>query len=178
MKRRVRECEIDEFDLVINYFLQADDAFLKGMGVVKSKMPTAVEWRRMVVEDLEWELQERHYYYLLWELDGIPVGHSIINEIIYRQEAKMHLHLWQSQNRRRGNGTFFVRESISAYFEKFQLQKLFCEPYALNLAPNRTLAKVGFELLQSYETTPGWIAFEQPVNRWLMTRERWMSEES
>ena len=171
--RLVRECEIGEIDLVINYFLEADDAFLRGMGVEPSKMPTAVQWRQLVVDDRERPLQERQHYYLLWELDGLPVGHSNINAISYGQEAKMHLHLWQPQTRRSGNGTFFVRESIARYFEKFKLQRIICEPYALNPAPNRTLAKGGFEFIKRYETIPGWIAFEQEVNRWEMSRERW-----
>lgn len=173
MNRRVREMEIDEIDLMINYFLTADRDHLLAMGVEPSRLPPAAAWQRQVVDDLQRPLAQRHYYYLTWELDGLPVGHSNINDIFYGLHATMHLHLWQPQTRRSGHGTFFVRRSIARYFEKFQLQNLFCEPYALNPAPNRTLAKAGFELQKRYETVPGWICFPQEVNRWLLTRAKW-----
>ena len=44
------------------------------------------------------------------------------------------------------------------------LENLYCEPYALNLAPNGTLLKLGFKLVKQYETTPGSINFYQKVN--------------
>ena len=50
----------------------------------------------------------------------------------------------------------------------FNLLKLFSQPYALNPAPNRTLQKVGFKYLKTYETTPSWINFRQPVTLWLL----------
>ncbi|MEM7345033.1 MAG: GNAT family protein, partial [Chloroflexota bacterium] len=124
--------------------------------------------------DFEQPLAQKKFYYVLWELDQAPIGHSNINKIVYGQEAYMHLHLWHSQKRKGGHGTFFIQESINRYFELFHLQNLFCEPYALNPAPNKTLAKAGFELLKTYETTPGWINFNQPVNRWVLTKETWL----
>ena len=48
------------------------------------------------------------------------------------------------------------------------------EPYIpINKLSLETLARIGFEFQQSYETPPGWLNFPQPVNRWLLTRERW-----
>ena len=173
MKRRIRDFEIHDIDLIINYFLRADHLFLKGMGVDPNKLPHPEEWRQTLLEDFERSLAQKNFYYVIWEADDNPVGHSNINKIIYGKEAYMHLHLWKPEQRRTGNWTFFVQESISRYFETYHLRRLFCEPYALNPAPNKTLRKVGFELVRSYETTPGWISFEQPVNRWVLTRERW-----
>ena len=43
----------------------------------------------------------------------------------------------------------------------------------MNPAPNKTLARVGFEFVKEYVTVPGSINFEQPVNRWEMTREKY-----
>lgn len=85
----------------------------------------------------------------------------------------MHLHIWPPGNRRGGYGAYFIRRSIDRYFETFQLQNLFCEPYALNPAPNRILANAGFDLVRTYETIPGWINFPQTVNRWVLTRDNW-----
>lgn len=174
MKRNIRDCEIPDVDLIINYFLQADHTFLKGMGIEPSKLPHINEWRQILFDDFEPPIDHKKFYYIIWEVDNVPVGHSNINKIIYGQEAYMHLHLWQPEKRKNGNGTFFIQESISCYFEKFDLQTLFCEPYALNPAPNRTLPKIGFDLIKTYETIPGWICFNQPVNRWGLTKEKWL----
>ncbi len=62
--------------------------------------------------------------------------------------------------------------SLPFFFKNLQLKNVFCEPYALNPAPNRTLEKVGFECLEEYVTVPGYLNFEQPVKRWRMSREQ------
>ena len=59
--------------------------------------------------------------------------------------------------------------TLPFFFEKLKLRRLFSEPYALNEAPNKTLKKVGFELVKEYTTIPGSLNFEQPVKRWEMT---------
>jgi [ribosomal protein S5]-alanine N-acetyltransferase len=68
-------------------------------------------------------------------------------------------------------GLELVKLSIPYYFNKFNLKKLYCEPYALNTAPNKTLKKSGFSFVKEYETIPGWISFHQPVRRWCMNAE-------
>ena len=176
MKRRIREFEIGDINLMISYFREADHDFLEGMGADPSKLPPADEWRDILREDFGRPVEQKEFYYVIWEVNGESVGHSNINKIIYGQEAYIHLHLWTSAHRKSGHGAYFVNESISRYFEKFQLQNLFCEPYVLNPAPNRTLPKIGFELVKTYETTPGWINFKQQVNRWVLTREKWLQQ--
>ena len=83
----------------------------------------------------------------------------------------MHLHIWNAANRQSGCATQLLPQSIIQFFERFDLQELYCEPYARNPGPNRTLPQVGFRLFRTYETTPGWIAFHQPVNLWVLDRE-------
>ena len=84
----------------------------------------------------------------------------------------MHLHIWQPTLRQQGNGTYFVKQSVAHYFEKFHLKNLFCEPYALNQSPNKTLPKAGFEFIKTYEPEIGWINFRQSVNRWGISQEQ------
>jgi len=174
LTRRIRELEVGDVDRVINYFLQADHAFLKGMGADPEKLPAPDAWRRLLLEDLARPLSKRHFYYLVWELEGSPIGHSNINKIVFGDNATMHLHLWEPGKRNSGNGTYFIAECISRYFEAFGLQNLFCEPYAMNLAPNKVLLKIGFEFVKQYDTTPGWISFHQTVNKWVLSREQWL----
>ena len=174
MSGNIRELGAKDVDPIIRYFLQADHGFLREMGVEPKKLPHADDWRSLMLEDLDRSRPHKKFYYLIWELEGCPVGHSNINKIIFGNEAYLHLHLWEPGKRRSGYGTDFVRESICRYFENFDLQKLFCEPSAMNPAPNRTLAKIGFELVKKYDTTPGWINFHQTVNRWVLSKEKWL----
>jgi len=176
MKQSTRELRINDINSIINYFLQADHRYLKGMGVESSKLLPAAEWRKIILEDEKRSREQKIFYFVIWEVDNTPVGHSNINKIVYGQEAYIHFHLWKPENRMRGQGTYFIKESISRYFNKFHLQKLFCEPYTLNPAPNKTLPKIGFEFMRSYIAIPGWINFEQPVNRWVLTKEKWIME--
>jgi RimJ/RimL family protein N-acetyltransferase len=85
----------------------------------------------------------------------------------------MHLHLWEQKIRRKGLGVDFLRQTIPYYFKNFHLEKLICEPYSKNVAPNKVLEKVGFEFVRSYDTTPGWINFHQTVNRYQLTKTNW-----
>src|SRR5665213_453769 len=64
-----------------------------------------------------------------------------------------------------------LRQSLKLFFDRLELQDLYCEPFALNPAPNAVLAKVGFTFVKKYVTVPGLINFEQEVNRWHMSRE-------
>ncbi|NET39076.1 MAG: GNAT family N-acetyltransferase [Cyanothece sp. SIO1E1] len=174
MSRQIRELNPKDINPVICYFLQADHDFLRDIGVEPKKLPNFDQWRGLLLEDLSRSMPDKNFYYLIWELDGCPVGHSNINQIVSGREAYMHLHLWESGQRRHGHGTYFIRESMRRYFENFDLQTLFCEPYALNPAPNKTLAKIGFEFVKTYDTTPGWINFHQTVNRWVLSKEQWL----
>lgn len=65
--------------------------------------------------------------------------------------------------------------TLSYFFEKLELKKIYYEPYALNTAPNKTLKKAGFEFVKKYVTTPGFLNFEQDVNQWQMTYEKFKS---
>lgn len=167
----VRELRSDDIEAISNYWLGADPAFLEGMGVDLAKLPKREEWHQMLTEQLATPLKEKKSYALIWEVDGQAVGHSNINKIVFGQEAYMHLHIWNPEVRKKGYGVQFIRLSLPYYFTNYELQVLYCEPYALNAAPNRTLKQAGFHPLKEYVTTPGWINFEQPVRLWAMSRK-------
>jgi len=167
----VREATPTDLEKTIDYFLQADNSFLQGMGVDTAKLPSKEGWLKLLNDEYQKPYREKKFFYIIWLLDGIPVGHSNVNKIIYGEEAYMHLHLWRSDKRRKGIGLEFLKMSIPYYFDRFRLKNLYCEPYALNPAPNKTLKKLGFEFIRTYETIPGWINFRQPVNRWRLQEE-------
>ncbi len=166
----VRELTHDNIPHLINYWLTADKPFLEGMGVDTAKMPSRQQWLDVLNEQLSAPLQEKKSYCIIWLLDGEPVGHSNINKIVFGEEAYMHLHLWKSDKRKQGMGLNFVKMTIPYFFKNFGLKTLYCEPYAHNEAPNRTLQKAGFEFVKQFTTTPGWLNFEQEVKLWRMNR--------
>src|SRR5438045_7434412 len=134
----------EDYELMLDYFYKADDSFLRGMGVDRLKLPNRDEWLDALLVDHERPDDERERFYLLWIFGREKVGHSSINKIVFGTQSFIHLHLWKAQLRRAGLGTEFVRRSANFYFERFNLQKLVCEPLADNPAPNRGLEKLGF----------------------------------
>jgi hypothetical protein len=58
---------------------------------------------------------------------------------------------------------------LGYYFERFGLKTIYCQPYALNSAPNNALRHVGFQFVKSYNTVPGRLNFMQPVNLWQLS---------
>jgi RimJ/RimL family protein N-acetyltransferase len=61
-----------------------------------------------------------------------------------------------------------VRRSAALYFRALQLKRLYSEPNAFNIAPNRTLQKAGFRYLKTHMTVPGPLNYHQAVTRWVM----------
>ncbi len=171
MKIEVRECTESDILRIVDYFHQADANFLRGMGAEKNKLPEPKKWIQNLRSELEKPYKEKSYFYIIWLLEGLPVGHSNVNQIRFGESATMHLHLWESKTRNSGLGLTFLRLTIPHYFEKLKLKTLICEPYAENEAPNKTLKKLGFNFQRSYETIPGPINFYQRVNRYEFSKE-------
>lgn len=164
----VREMRPDEVRIRIDYFHHASDAQLRALGVDRARLPSPEVWQEAYVADQSRLLQERSGYALVWELDDTVVGFSSADRITFGQEAHMHLHILDANRRREGLGTRFVRLSATHYFEVLELQRLYCEPNALNVAPNRTLQRAGFRYDLSHECTPGPINFPQVTTRWVL----------
>lgn len=172
VEQTVRELTQADIEPLTNYWMNASEEFLLGLGADIKKIPPREQWVQMLTEQLSQSLEEKKSYCIIWLADGEPVGHSNINKIIFGEEAYMHLHLWNTVSRLRGLGTTFVKLTIPFYFNNFKLKTLYCEPYSLNPAPNKTLPKAGFEFVKDYVCIPGWLNFEQKVNLWKMTREK------
>ncbi len=175
MQLSVRELQQKDIEPLTKYWLTASPEFLIGMGVDLQKMPRPEEWSMMLNEQLQTQLQDKKSYCIVWLEDGIAVGHSNINKIIFGEEAYMHLHLWNNAFRKKGSGTSLVKLTLPFFFENYKLKKLYCEPYALNPAPNKTLEKAGFKFVKKYTCIPGMLNFEQEVNLWEMTYEKFQS---
>ena len=155
---------------IVDYFLTCSDQDYDRMGVDAGKLPPADDWIDLIEQNRALPLEKKNFFYLIWTDDGKPVGHCNINKIKFGEEAYMHLHIWKNEFRNKGIATKLLKESISIFFENFDLKRLFCEPAAGNTGPNHTLKKFNFRLEQTYDTVPGWINTYQTVNRWVIDK--------
>ncbi len=162
--------EPSEIDIRIDYFHNAPDPYLRALGVDRASLPSPQAWRSTYTADCALPVQERKGLALLWQLDGRAVGFSSSDRIVFGVEAYMHLHLLEADNRYKGLGSQFVKKSAEYYFGVLQLERLFCEPNAFNVAPNRTLQRAGFRYLFTHESQPGPINFFQATTRWVLDR--------
>jgi RimJ/RimL family protein N-acetyltransferase len=169
----IRELSTSDIPHLVHYWMSATPEYLLGMGADQQKLPNPEDMETSLHQLLKMPLEKRPSYCLIWLQDGQPIGHTNTNPTYFGKEGFMHLHLWESPARQQGLGTSLLQKSIPWFFENLKLQKLYCQPYALNPAPNRTLLKVGFEFVKEYTTVPGSINFEQPVMLWKMTKDRY-----
>ena len=166
----VREMQLAEVEIRINYFHDSTDEHLVTVGVDRALLPSKEAWRSSYAADHELPLEEREGLSLIWELDGRPVGFSSTDRIVFGEEAFMHLHIVSPELRHQGFGSLFVKESARNYFRMLQLERLYCEPNAFNTAPNRTVQRAGFHYLFTHEAKPGPINFHQVTTRWVLDR--------
>jgi RimJ/RimL family protein N-acetyltransferase len=168
MRLTVREMRLSEVSIRVDYFHDASDEYLRVLGVDRTLLPTRQAWRSFYEEDYARPIRDRVNYSLVWQLNGQVVGFSSTDRIDFGNEAFMHLHVVEAELRRSGLGTQFVRLSAQAYFKDLELQRLFCEPNAFNVAPNRTLQRAGFRYLFTHEAQPSPINFPQTTTRWVL----------
>jgi RimJ/RimL family protein N-acetyltransferase len=164
----VREMRLDEVELRIAYFHDASDEYLQTLGVDRALLPSRAAWREFYEADHARPLAQRESYTLVWELGERVVGFSSLDQISFGEQAFMHLHILDSANRRAGMGTEFVRLSAAKYLRALQLQRLYCQPNAFNVAPNRTLQRAGFRYVFTQQMQPSSINFPQPITRWVL----------
>jgi RimJ/RimL family protein N-acetyltransferase len=166
----VREMTLAEVGVRIDYFHDSTDDHLRLLGVDRDLLPSRAAWREFYEADFARPLPERINYTLLWLRDDEIVGFSSTDQIEFGRQAFMHLHILEPARRQAGMGAEFVRQSAATYFRVLELHRLYCQPNAFNVAPNRTLQRAGFSYDLTLHTTPSAINFPQAVTRWVLHR--------
>ncbi len=166
----VREMELAEVGVIVDYFHSASPEHLGLLGVDPARLPAPEQWRRHYEMEYRLAYRERSTILVLWELDGSPFGFSTADKIRYGAQANMHLHIVDPELRRAGLGSECVRRTAAMYFQVLALERLFCEPNPLNVAPNRTLQRAGFTYVKTHMTVPGPLNHHQAVTRWVLER--------
>jgi RimJ/RimL family protein N-acetyltransferase len=166
----IREMALDEAGLIVDYFHSSTPEHLETLGVDPTRLPTRGDWLARYAAEYRKPVRDRATLLVIWELDGVAIGFSTSDRIRYGEQAHMHLHVVDPQRRRSGVGAACVRETVDIYFEALALKRLFCEPNAFNVAPNRTLQRVGFRYVKTYNTVPGALNYHQAITRWVLER--------
>jgi RimJ/RimL family protein N-acetyltransferase len=164
----IREMALDEVGLVIDYFHDSPPEHLEKLGVDRTRLPTREDWSARYATEYAKPIKERSTLLVIWQLDGVAVGFSSADKIVYGDQAHMHLHVVDPDRRRSGVGSACMGETVALYFDSLALRRLLCEPNAFNVAPNRTLQSAGFRYVKTHETTPGPINHHQAVTRWVI----------
>jgi RimJ/RimL family protein N-acetyltransferase len=170
MKLTVRQMTINEVGIRIDYLHSASNEFLNKLGVDPAKLPSKDDWLRQHEMDEARPLEKRLNCQLLWLVDDQPIGFSSADRIEFGEQANMHLHILDARNRKAGFGAECVRLSAALYFDLLKLKRLYCQPNAFNIAPNRTLQRAGFRYVETVMVTPSPINVHQPVTRWVLER--------
>lgn len=170
MKLEVRVMTLNEVGLIIDYFHLASAEHLENLGVDPTRIPDQKTWYKLCEHDFSQLIEKRRNLAVIWELEGKPIGFSTADKIKYGSEAYMHLHVAEPSLRRKGFGSECVRKSVDIYFDTLRLDRLYCEPNAFNIGPNRTLQKAGFKYVKTHNTVPGPLNFHQSVTRWVIEK--------
>jgi RimJ/RimL family protein N-acetyltransferase len=166
----VREMTGSEIDLIIDYFHNSTPEHLETLGVDPSRLPPPENWRERFRLETTRPIEQRATIFVIWLADDRPIGFSTSDKIRYGEQANMHLHVTEPGRRHQGVGVECVRRTVDFYFEHLKLKRLFCEPNAFNVAPNRALQKAGFKYLKTHMTVPGPLNFHQAATRWVIER--------
>src|SRR5262249_23660870 len=151
----VREMTLAEADAITEYFHSATPEYLDTLGVDPTGLPGPDQWRERFAREYCRPIDHRGIVLATWESDGVAIGFATADKIACGKEAHMHLHILRAEQRRIGYGVTCVQLTAKLLFDRLDLKRLFCEPNAFNVAPNRTLQRAGFKYVKTYETVPG-----------------------
>src|SRR5688572_25416117 len=72
----VREMDLEEVDLIIDYFHGSTPEHLELLGVDPTRLPSRERWRERYAGEYEQAVYDRSTLLVVWELDDVPVGFS------------------------------------------------------------------------------------------------------
>src|SRR5262245_14828918 len=142
----VRPMRTEDVPAFVRYWTEASRSDLERMGVDVARLPAADELARSLSALCQVPEREARAFYLVWEVDGVPIGHASLKNIRYGDSGEIHLHIWDAAARGRGHGARLFALSALDFYERFSLTRIVCEPKADNPMPNRMLRKAGFAL--------------------------------
>jgi len=145
----VRPMQADDVAKIAEYFCENSSEHYERLGIDRSKLPPASEYRRSLLDLVDVAPERATTYYSIWLLNGDPIGHSSLKDIVFEETGSQHLHIWKTLERGKGYGATLFCLSTLEFYRRFRLKKIVCEPRAENRLPNQMLRRIGFSLLGS-----------------------------
>jgi RimJ/RimL family protein N-acetyltransferase len=167
----VKALSAAEIPFLLDYWYQSPPEYIYALGADINLFPKRSDFETMLLKQISTPYPQKKGMAHIWLENGKPIGHNNVNQIIFGKQANMHLHIWEASLRQKGIGTTLLKLSIPNFFSQLKLEMLFCEPNAHNIAPNRTLAKLGFHFIKTHVIVPGSINYKQEVNQWVLKKE-------
>lgn len=171
MNLTIQELQKDHIPHILGYWKNASQEELLAMGISLNHVSVLDNLGGRLEKQLQLPYEKKGAFVFVAFVGEQAVGHCYVNNLLFGKEAFMHLHIWKSNTHKKGLGSQMVKECIPHFFEKLKLQTLFCEPAAMNPAPNKTLEKIGFRFIKRHTTIPSGWTFQMEVNLWEMTLE-------
>ena len=149
MELSVRPLAARDFDDFIKYWLGLSPAEIERLGVAIDRLPTPDRMRSDLEAILVAPDEAVRNFVLAWCIDGQPIGHSSLKDIVPGEFGSIHLHMWRADLRGKGHGAHLFCLAAADFYERFNLKRIICEPKADNPAPNRLLQRIGFPLVST-----------------------------
>ena len=162
----IKPLVFEQFKLMVDYFLSADESYLTALGINKQLLPDKQAWLDSISKELAKPLETRSSYHLGWFCDDQVIGHARLTDIHPGHCGNIHFHIWYPNYRHKGLGIELLTQSINHYYQIFNLNKLISEPVASNEPPNKLLRQFGFTFVEQLKKQPHPICFEVDVNRY------------
>jgi len=146
-KLAIRPLRRSDVPHLVDYWTKAKRPDLERMAVDPAKVPSAETLRGQLEALVDAPQDSTKSFYLVWLVEGRPVGYSSLKNIAHGDRAEMHLHMWDPDVRGQGYGATLFCQSALEFYERFGLAQIICEPSRGNPMPNAMLRRIGFALV-------------------------------
>lgn len=154
---------------IVSYVVDSSPEDRERLGM--TNVPPREAMTESLLEACTTPLESARSSYLIWEVDGHPVGFSSLKGIVPGEHGGMHLHMWEAGLRGRGFGAVLFCRSAVEFHDRFRLRSIVCEPRAANPAPNRMLRRIGFPLVRTYVGASSELSAVCELNRYEILRD-------
>ena len=167
----VRPMIKEDIPLLVQYWFDCgDDDFIR-MGIDKSQFYSREECHQVLLDIYYTPIEKTDSFFFIWLVNGEPVGHNSLNDIVKGEIANLHLHLWNSQFRGQGIGANLFCLAVLEFYKLFELKIILCEPLKNNLMPNKMLQKIGYQKWKTYTTKSSAISLTSELNCYLIDED-------
>jgi hypothetical protein len=120
-----RLMEVPEVDLTVEYFHQSTLEYLETLGPDPTRVLDAPTWKARFAGMIVNQSQSEKALAVVCEMGGEKVGFSAADKITFGSEARIHSHVFCSDQRAQGLGMACVKLTIQSYFETLNLKRIF-----------------------------------------------------